>query len=116
MFQCIRSTNDETKQAPIYDINSEMISLSSSSSSLSSFYISNNREHSNINIHRSNYILQSLSEYVSPSLSKTKLSSSINPDEKTLINHSTESNNRSFTGKISEEYRLIEQIRSYLFI
>jgi hypothetical protein len=79
-----------------------MISLSSSSSS-SSLYISNNGR-SSVNGLRPNYMLQSLSEYISPSLSKTILSSSTITDDKTatltpLKNHSTESNNIPFTGK-----------------
>ncbi len=67
----------------------------SSSSSTSSLYTSNNGR-SNVNIHRPSCMLQSLSEYISPSLSKTILSSSTITDEKTATltpvnNHSTES-------------------------
>jgi len=77
-----------------------MISLSSSSSS-SSLYISNNGR-SSVNGLRPNYMLQSLSEYISPSLSKTILSSSTITDDKTSLNNrSIESNNILFTSKIS---------------
>ena len=90
-LQCIRSSNDERKQVPIYDINSEILSLSSSLSSL--------------HIPRSNCMLQSLSEYISPSLTKTILSSSTMTEEKTLtltpLNHrSADSNHLIFSGKI----------------
>jgi hypothetical protein len=76
-----------------------MISLSSSSSSSSSLYPSNNGR-SNVNIPRPNCMLHSLSEYISPSLSKTILSSSTITDEKpatltSFNNHSIESGKNS---------------------
>ncbi|CAF3884835.1 unnamed protein product, partial [Rotaria sordida] len=85
---CIHST----KQAPIVDLNSEMISLSSSatssssSSSLctSSILTNNNSGRSSANARRPSYMLQSLSEYMSPSLSKAFFSSSTTTnDDKT---------------------------------
>ena len=109
-----------TKQAPIVDLNSEMISLSSSatssssSSSLCASSISTNHPHSNnsngrssVNVLRPSYMLQSLSEYMSPSLSKAFFSSSTTNDEKTatltpLNNNPQQSNtvrHASFTGK-----------------
>jgi hypothetical protein len=107
LFQCIRPIVDERKQAPIVDLNYEMVSLSSSSSSTSSLYTSKNGC-SSVNILRPNCMLQSLSEYMSPSLSKTIFSSSTITDDKTATltpfnNRSTESNyisNTSFTGKM----------------
>ncbi|CAF3846074.1 unnamed protein product, partial [Rotaria sp. Silwood1] len=79
------------KQAPIVDLNSEMISLSSSatssssSSSLctSSILTNNNGGRSTVNVRRPSYMLQSLSEYMSPSLSKAFFSSSTTNDDKT---------------------------------
>ena len=111
------------KQAPIVDLNSEMVSLSSSatsSSSTSSLCASsistNNNNNSNgrssVNVLRPSYMLQSLSEYMSPSLSKAFFSSSSTTtttnDEKTatltpLNNNPVQSNtvrHASFTGKI----------------
>lgn len=114
------------KQAPIVDLNSEMISLSSSatsSSSTSSLCASsistnnhqqqqNSNGRSSVNVLRPSYMLQSLSEYMSPSLSKAFFSSSSTTtttnDEKTatltpLNNNPIQSNNvrhASFTGKI----------------
>lgn len=105
------------KQAPIVDLNSEMVSLSSSatsSSSTSSLCASsistNNNGRSSVNVLRPSYMLQSLSEYMSPSLSKAFFSSSSTTtnDEKTatltpLNNNPVQSNtvrHASFTGKI----------------
>ena len=79
------------KQAPIVDLNSEMVSLSSSatsSSSSSSLCTSSQSQMSHStavgsttsrstgNVLKPSYMLQSLSEYVSPSLSKAIFSSS----------------------------------------
>ena len=117
------------KQAPLVDLNSEMISLSSSatsSSSSSSLCTSSHSSHphgqrSSVSVLRPSYMLQSLSEYVSPSLSKaffssaSSTSSSSNTtttnEEKTAtltpfnshqqsIPANTTSRHASFTGKI----------------
>ncbi|CAF3592828.1 unnamed protein product [Adineta steineri] len=86
---CIRSI----KQAPIVDLNSEMISLSSSATSSSSSsslcassILTNNTGgggRSSVSVLRPSYMLQSLSEYMSPSLSKAIFSSSSTNDDKT---------------------------------
>jgi hypothetical protein len=105
-----------TNQAPIVDLNSEMISLSSSatssssSSSLcaSSTSTNNHGGRSSVTVRRPSYMLQSLSEYMSPSLSKAFFSSSTTNDDKTatltpLNNNPIQSNtvrHASFTGKI----------------
>ncbi|CAF4266633.1 unnamed protein product [Rotaria sp. Silwood2] len=111
---CINSK----KQAPIVDLNSEMISLSSSatssssSSSLctSSMLTNNNGGRSSVNVRRPSYMLQSLSEYMSPSLSKAFFSSSTTNDDKTatltpLNNNPIQSNTvrlASFTDSLSD--------------
>ena len=120
-FQCVRSI----KQAPIVDLNSEMISLSSSatssssSSSLcaSSVLTNNPVGRSSVNVLRPSYMLQSLSEYMSPSLSKAIFSSSTTNEDKTatltpLNNNPIQSNpirNASFTGKILMRQTLIKK-------
>ncbi|CAM4775028.1 unnamed protein product [Rotaria magnacalcarata] len=84
---CIHSS----KPAPIVDLNSEMISLSSSatssssSSSLctSSILTNNHSGRSSVSVRRPSYMLQSLSEYMSPSLSKAFFSSSTTNEDKT---------------------------------
>ena len=107
------------KQAPIVDLNSEMISLSSSatsSSSSSSLCTSSQLSHSNVpttgrssvNALRASYMLQSLSEYVSPSLSKAIFSSSPPPptttDEKTAtLTPLNAIHHASFAGKTREK-------------
>ncbi|CAF1179254.1 unnamed protein product [Adineta ricciae] len=111
---CVRSI----KQAPIVDLNSEMISLSSSatssssSSSLcaSSVLTNNPVGRSSVNVLRPSYMLQSLSEYMSPSLSKAIFSSSTTNEDKTatltpLNNNPIQSNpirNASFTDSLSD--------------
>ncbi len=78
-----------------------MSSLSSSSSTCSLY-----NSKSGCSSVRPNCMLQSLSEYMSPSLSKTMFSSSILTDDNTLTpfnNHSKESTytpHTSFNGKI----------------
>ena len=78
---------------PRVDLNSEMVSLSSSSST-SSLYKSQGRR-SSINALQPNSMLESLSERISPSLSKTILSPSITTDDKIVTIHPA-----SYTGKI----------------
>ncbi|CAF3987551.1 unnamed protein product, partial [Rotaria sp. Silwood1] len=111
------------KQAPIVDLNSEMISLSSSatssssSSSLctSSILTNNNGGRSTVNVRRPSYMLQSLSEYMSPSLSKAFFSSSTTNDDKTatltpLNNNPIQSNTvrlASFTDSLSDRLSTI---------
>ncbi|CAF4235976.1 unnamed protein product [Rotaria socialis] len=111
---CIQSS----KPAPIVDLNSEMISLSSSatssssSSSLctSSILTNNNSGRSSVSVRRPSYMLQSLSEYMSPSLSKAFFSSSTANDDKTatltpLNNNPIQSNSirlASFTDSLSD--------------
>jgi len=85
---------------------------SSSSSSLCASSINNNNNNpsgrSSVSVLRPSYMLQSLSEYMSPSLSKAFFSSSITNDDKTatltpLNNNPIQSNpirHASFTGKI----------------
>ncbi|UJR34181.1 hypothetical protein I4U23_021587 [Adineta vaga] len=106
------------KQAPIVDLNSEMISLSSSatssssSSSLcaSSVLTNNPVGRSSVNVLRPSYMLQSLSEYMSPSLSKAIFSSSTTNEDKTatltpLNNNPIQSNpirHASFTDSLSD--------------
>jgi hypothetical protein len=92
-----------------------MVSLSSSatssSSSLCASSINNNNNpsgRSSVSVLRPSYMLQSLSEYMSPSLSKAFFSSSTTNDDKTatltpLNNNPIQSNpirHASFTGKI----------------
>jgi hypothetical protein len=93
-----------------------MISLSSSATSSSSSsslcassnLTNNNNGRSSVSVLRPSYMLQSLSEYMSPSLSKAFFSSSTTNDDKTatltpLNNNPIQSNtvrHASFTGKI----------------
>ncbi|CAF2163225.1 unnamed protein product, partial [Rotaria magnacalcarata] len=111
---CIHSS----KPAPIVDLNSEMISLSSSatssssSSSLctSSILTNNNSGRSSVSVRRPSYMLQSLSEYMSPSLSKAFFSSPTTNEDKTatltpLNNNPIQSNTirlASFTDSLSD--------------
>ncbi|CAF0768146.1 unnamed protein product [Adineta steineri] len=78
--ECIRSTNNGVKPMPTINLNYETVSVSSSSSSSSSLYKTHDRRTS-INVFQANSMLPTLSELITPSLSKT-LSSSIVTDEK----------------------------------
>ena len=107
-----------------------MVSLSSSatsSSSSSSLCASSNNNNNNnnnpsgrssVSVLRPSYMLQSLSEYMSPSLSKAFFSSSTTNDDKTatltpLNNNPIQSNtirHASFTGKILMRKTLTKKI------
>jgi hypothetical protein len=92
-------------------LSSSATSSSSSSSLCASSILTNNNNtsgRSSVNALRPSYMLQSLSEYMSPSLSKAFFSSSITNDDKTatltpLNNNPIQSNtirHASFTGKM----------------
>jgi len=105
------------KQAPIVDLNSEMISLSSSatsSSSSSSLCTSTQSQMSQStttrstgNVLKSSHVLQSLSEFVSPSFTKSKYSSSPSNDDKnatlTPMNNSS-IHHASFADSVSDRH------------
>jgi hypothetical protein len=92
-------------------LSSSATSSSSSSSLCASSNLTNNNNNSgrsSVSVLRPSYMLQSLSEYMSPSLSKAFFSSSTTNDDKTatltpLNNNPVQSNtirHASFTGKI----------------
>ncbi|CAF1359538.1 unnamed protein product [Adineta ricciae] len=84
--ECIRSINNESKQVPTLDLNCDMSSISSSSST-SSLYKTNERRSSFNILQQSNNILPTLAERMSPSLSKTILSPLALADDKIIPVH-----------------------------